>query len=214
MMYRSAKFVRTLAPILIVGQCAAQEQRFEAASVKVTSGGRYAAMTGGPGASDPGRVRFVRVSLAALLAAAYGVQLDQVSGPAWTRDPLGSDRYDVVATLAPGTTKEQFRAMLQRLLAERFELVVHHETRGVPGYALVVAMRAASRRSSRRGRRIRLPRGRAPQRVPLRLRRPRGRCGAQCGRLSRRRNRMLGTFCLLPLCVAALHSFAMRSRYA
>jgi hypothetical protein len=25
---------------------------------------------------------------------------------------------------------------------------------------------------------------------------------------------MLGTFCLLPLCVAALHSFAMRSRYA
>jgi hypothetical protein len=25
---------------------------------------------------------------------------------------------------------------------------------------------------------------------------------------------MLGTFCLLPLCVAALHSFTMRSRYA
>jgi len=45
----------------------------------------------------------------------------------------------VVATMAPGTTKQQFREMLQRLLKERFELVVRHETRGVPGYSLLVA---------------------------------------------------------------------------
>jgi hypothetical protein len=66
-------------------------------------------------------------------------ELDQVSGPEWVSDPTGPDRYDVVATMAPGTTKQQFREMLQRLLKERFELVVRHETRGVPGYSLLVA---------------------------------------------------------------------------
>jgi len=50
---------------------------------------------------------------------------------------MGPDKYDVMATMAPGTTKEQFRTMLQRLLAERFELAIHHETRKVPGYDLV-----------------------------------------------------------------------------
>jgi uncharacterized protein (TIGR03435 family) len=37
------------------------------------------------------------------------------------------------------TTKEQFRLMLQNMLAERFHLVVHHETQNFPGYDLVVA---------------------------------------------------------------------------
>ncbi len=124
---------------LTVEKCVAQEQRFEAAAVKpASSGERYSPMAGGPGTSDPGRVRFVRVNLATLVSAAYGVQPDQVSGPGWAADPMGPDKYDVVATMAPDTTKEQFRAMLQRLLVERFELLVRHETRAVPGYALLV----------------------------------------------------------------------------
>jgi uncharacterized protein (TIGR03435 family) len=40
--------------------------------------------------------------------------------------------------MPPHTTKEQFQQMLQNLLVERFHLVFHHETRGFPGYALVV----------------------------------------------------------------------------
>lgn len=93
----------------------------------------------GPGTTDPGRVRFGRVTLAELLQKAFGVQPDQVSGHAWMADPMEPDKYDVAATMAPGTTKEQFQVMLQKLLAERFELAVHHGTRNVPGYELVVS---------------------------------------------------------------------------
>jgi uncharacterized protein (TIGR03435 family) len=39
----------------------------------------------------------------------------------------------------PKTTREQFRLMLQELLAERFHLRLHHETQSRPGYALVIA---------------------------------------------------------------------------
>jgi uncharacterized protein (TIGR03435 family) len=68
---------------------------------------------------------------------AYGVDLDQVSGPAWIGF-MGGNNYDITATMPPGTTKEQFRLMLQALLMERFHLAVHHETKDFPGYELVV----------------------------------------------------------------------------
>jgi uncharacterized protein (TIGR03435 family) len=41
--------------------------------------------------------------------------------------------------MPPDTQKEQFQLMMQKLLAERFHLAVHHETRNFPGYELVVA---------------------------------------------------------------------------
>lgn len=120
--------------------CFAQEPLFEAASVKTAGDNeRYVSMSGGPGTTDPGRVRFQKVSLVALLTEAFGVQQDQVSGPAWITDPLGPDKYDVVATMATDTTKEQFRMMLMSLLVNRFELAVHHESREAPGYDLVIA---------------------------------------------------------------------------
>jgi uncharacterized protein (TIGR03435 family) len=49
-----------------------------------------------------------------------------------------STNYTIVATMPPDTTKEQFQKMLQNLLAERFHLKFHRETRNFPGYALVV----------------------------------------------------------------------------
>jgi uncharacterized protein (TIGR03435 family) len=52
---------------------------------------------------------------------------------------MGPNLYVIDATMPPGTTKEQYRAMLQNLLAERFHLAVHHETRNFPGYELAVA---------------------------------------------------------------------------
>jgi uncharacterized protein (TIGR03435 family) len=41
--------------------------------------------------------------------------------------------------MAPGTTREQFRTMLQNLLIDRFQLATHRETREFPGHALLVA---------------------------------------------------------------------------
>jgi uncharacterized protein (TIGR03435 family) len=58
----------------------------------------------------------------------------QISGPGW----LDSERYDIVAKVPRGATKEQFMGMLQNLLAERFKLTLHREKKDLPMYALVV----------------------------------------------------------------------------
>jgi uncharacterized protein (TIGR03435 family) len=47
-----------------------------------------------------------------------------------------------------GTTKEQFRLMLQNLLAERFGLQAHHESKEMPIYALVVAKNGSKLKES------------------------------------------------------------------
>jgi len=60
-----------------------------------------------------------------------------VGGSQW----LSSDRFDLEATATnpASTTEQELLNMLQTLLAERFKLKLHHETRDVPGYELVVA---------------------------------------------------------------------------
>jgi uncharacterized protein (TIGR03435 family) len=88
------------------------------------------------------------VTLSMLIQRAYGLRsADQVSGgSAWTRDA----RFDIHAKmseaemaemqkLSPAETKARREAMLQTLLAERFKLKVHSETRQTPVFELVVA---------------------------------------------------------------------------
>src|SRR5580692_1105203 len=89
--------------------------------------------TGGPGSSDPERIIYTGVPMRRLIAPAYDVPFnggkasDQISGPAWIDDA----KFDIVATVRPGATKEQADLMLQNLLAERFGLMLHRETRQV-----------------------------------------------------------------------------------
>jgi uncharacterized protein (TIGR03435 family) len=83
------------------------------------------------------------VTLKALISDAYQIKPDDISGgPDW----IGSDRYNINAKVAgsDGTTavkltKAQHRQMLQALLANRFSLAVHNETKDAPIYELVVA---------------------------------------------------------------------------
>jgi uncharacterized protein (TIGR03435 family) len=89
----------------------------------------------GPGTADPSRVNYAYASMKNLLMAAYDMKINQITGPAW----IDSNRYDIMATVPPGATKEQVKVMLQNLLADRFKLVVHRETREMPLYELVVA---------------------------------------------------------------------------
>lgn len=117
----------------------AAQPAFEVASVKASppptgNGPRSSALSGGPGTPDPGRLAGQNVSLRSLLLTAYGVRVDQLLAPDW----MISTAYDVVATVPPDTTRAQAMLMLQNLLAERFKLVVHRETREMPIYALVV----------------------------------------------------------------------------
>jgi uncharacterized protein (TIGR03435 family) len=73
--------------------------------------------------------------LQSLLMTAYGVGSDQISGPDW----LQRERYEVVAKVPPGATKEQANVMLQNLLAERFHVSFHRVVKEFPEYSLVVA---------------------------------------------------------------------------
>ncbi len=110
---------------------------FEAASVKLSDpnlGQRMFPVRGGPGSPDPDRVAYTNISLKAMLYYAYGVAGSEIVGPAW----LGSGKFDITATAPSGTTKDQFTLMLRNLLAERFHLVVHHESKQIQGFNLIV----------------------------------------------------------------------------
>jgi uncharacterized protein (TIGR03435 family) len=109
---------------------------FEVASVKPAAPftGRQLPR-GGPGSSDPAHVRYTYVSLKNLLILAYGMPTQQITGPAW----IDSERYDIVANVPGGATADQLNVMLRNLLADRFKLVVHRETRELQRYELTVA---------------------------------------------------------------------------
>ena len=83
---------------------------------------------------DAARVDIGGMSLADLIRVAYRVKPYQVSGPDW----MASERFDVLAKLPEGASREQVPEMLQALLAERFKLTVHRESKEHAVYALVV----------------------------------------------------------------------------
>jgi uncharacterized protein (TIGR03435 family) len=114
----------------------AEGPTFDVASVKISSPDARPPylVTGGPGTSDPGRFHAPHVSMFTLLQRAFGVTTDRIQGLSGGPTVY----YDIDAVVPPGATKEQFQKMMQNLLAERFHLVVRHETRNFPGYELVV----------------------------------------------------------------------------
>ena len=65
---------------------------------------------------------------------AYDVKFYLLKAEDW----MQTYNYDVTAKIPRGTTKAQMRTMLQNLLADRFHLVVHHETKPAPSYSLRV----------------------------------------------------------------------------
>jgi uncharacterized protein (TIGR03435 family) len=74
------------------------------------------------------------VTLRRLIADAWNLQLDQVIGPPW----LDRNEYDIEARSAEGATRDQKPLMLQSLLADRFNLKQHSETRSMRVYELMV----------------------------------------------------------------------------
>jgi uncharacterized protein (TIGR03435 family) len=85
---------------------------------------------------DGAMVRCTYLSLLNYLDMAYDVKDYQIIGPDW----LASEHYDIVAKRPEGVEGEKaLRGMVASLLADRFKLVMHRETRDLPAYALVVA---------------------------------------------------------------------------
>jgi uncharacterized protein (TIGR03435 family) len=112
---------------------------FEVASVKPATPlgplGLRSDQKGGPGTSDPGMFTCRNCSLYWVLADAYPIHGYDFSGPDW----LQSERFDFIAKIPAGATREEFQKMLQTLLAERFKLSVHRENRPMEVYELTVA---------------------------------------------------------------------------
>jgi uncharacterized protein (TIGR03435 family) len=78
-------------------------------------------------------------SLRDLIRTAYEVKDYQIAGADSLGTPLEAQRFNIQATMPAGAIEKQVPQMLQALLAERFKLVVHRETKDQSIYALVVA---------------------------------------------------------------------------
>jgi uncharacterized protein (TIGR03435 family) len=118
---------------------------FEVASIKPNvSGGERALVQ-----AVPGRLLMQNFAVQALILLAYGVPAYRVTGePSWA----GSEHYDIQAK-ADGNVpvREMEGPMLQALLADRFQLAVHRETRQLAVYELRVAKSGAKLQRSEPG---------------------------------------------------------------
>ena len=118
---------------------------FEVASIKPSALSGRDLIKGGPGSDDPSRVTYTFTTILNLMVDAYNVKRYQVSGgPKW----LDSEQFDIMAKVPGGATKEQVKLMLQNLLAERFKLTLHRETKELPMYALAVGSKGPKLKDS------------------------------------------------------------------
>jgi uncharacterized protein (TIGR03435 family) len=86
--------------------------------------------------TTPGGMQMRNTTLDTLVRGAYGLNQFQLSGgPKWT----GTARFHVDAKLPSGANREDMQLMMRNMLADRFKLEFHRETRTLPEYALVVA---------------------------------------------------------------------------
>ena len=112
----------------------AQTPAFEVASVKPNkSGGANSSIR-----ATKGQISMEYVSLKKLTLWSYGIPDDReyaLSGPDW----LTTEHFDITAKFPADSDAVQVRQMAQALLADRFELALHRETRQLPTYSLVVA---------------------------------------------------------------------------
>jgi uncharacterized protein (TIGR03435 family) len=132
--------VGLLASLLSAMTTAQTQPAFEVASVKFTSHGKTTAEGLSRSSTDirsPGRFTAENSSLDELIRFAWQLYDYQVVGPPWLNDH--SECFDIEAKGPDGSSPAQVRLMLQALLAERFKLAVHRETRRLPLYNLVSA---------------------------------------------------------------------------
>src|SRR5205823_7254398 len=106
---------------------------FDIADVHMSARSANPNMTGG--ILRAGRYELRKATMVDLIKTAYGVDADSVvGGPSW----LESDRFDVIAKAPAGKSPDTVKLMLQALLADRFKLIVHMDTRPMPALVLSV----------------------------------------------------------------------------
>jgi uncharacterized protein (TIGR03435 family) len=132
-------WIRWSGAIALACAAYAQTPAFEVASVKpseqitpemVQSGRLHIGVS-----IDAQNVRAQQYSMFDLIRLSYQVKAHQLAGPDW----MVTARYDIQAKLPNGASRGDVPAMLQALLAERFGMKMHRETRDLNVYALVAA---------------------------------------------------------------------------
>lgn len=83
---------------------------------------------------NSGNLTIRNATLRVIAAFAYDIQRPMVTGPAW----LDTERYDIAAKAAGPATPPEVQAMLRGLLAERFKMESHRETRQVEALAMLL----------------------------------------------------------------------------
>jgi len=139
-----SKMIKIAAGVLLASCAAllgqtAPAQTFEVVSVKPADPNARGGRIGFPN----GTFTATNIQARNLITLAYDIPSFQLAGgPSW----VGDQRYDIVAKMAAGAVKAagperwaQMRVALQGLLADRFQLVIHRETKMIPGYVLVAA---------------------------------------------------------------------------
>ena len=125
------KRLATAALVVVLSSAVSGQDQFEVASVKrVTNNEGILTINYAP-------ERFEALMLLRhIIGEAYGIRDFQlVGGPGWIR----SDYFQVLAKTPGKASRADVRRMLQNLLAERFGLNVHSETKAGPAYELRLA---------------------------------------------------------------------------
>jgi uncharacterized protein (TIGR03435 family) len=129
----------TLAAVMLLLTCTGgaglvqnQPLTYEVTSIKPSDSGRLGASTN----TFAGLFKATNATLRYLIQYAYSLKDFQVAGgPGW----IGSEKYDIEAKSGSKAEDHEFSSMMRSILADRFQLKFHRETRELPVYALVLA---------------------------------------------------------------------------
>lgn len=131
-----AAIVALASPLVYAIATAQVRPQFDAADVHFSAASTGGARGGAQGGTmRAGIYQIQTATMVDLIKAAYDIDADKVlGGPSW----LELDRYDVFAKGPDPASTDMARLMLQSLLADRFKLVLHKDSRPLPGFALTV----------------------------------------------------------------------------
>ena len=139
-----------IATLAIAASCVAafgqSAPKFEIASIHLSpKGPNLFPRTAAP---HDGRYEIHTASMVDLIQIAWGFAPDKIlGGPSW----LEMTRYEVVAKVPDKISQDDLKPMLQSLLADRFKLVVHKESRPLPTYALTVGKKVLMKQADGAG---------------------------------------------------------------
>ncbi len=121
----------SLAACLGFGQTPESADKFEAADVHASPKAQNQNFRTPAAANGRYTVRYA--TMVDLIRTSYGVEADKVlGGPSW----LEMRKFDIVAKVPSDAKVEDWKPALQALLADRFKLVLHQDTKPLPAYAL------------------------------------------------------------------------------